>query len=225
MSRPPAATALHPWDIQQSTLFYVVKGHIAVGDTGMPAGAYRLRLHHRAGARAGLACRRLGPHLLGLSGEPGMFKRLKEILAPPPPPEVGKVRHSFEERQLAAAALLVEAARLDQGFAEAERSRIEELVVERFGLAPDEAADLVAEAEQMAADSVQWQGFTRAIKDGFDYDERVEIIEMLWEVAYADGELHDFEASLIRRITGLLYVADCDSGEARKRVLARSSLS
>jgi uncharacterized tellurite resistance protein B-like protein len=154
-----------------------------------------------------------------------MFKRLRDILAPPPAADEGRVKHSFEERQLAAAALLVEAARLDQGFAEAERSRIEELVVERFGLAADEAADLVAEAEQMATDSVQWQGFTRAIKDGFDYDERVEIIEMLWEVAYADGELHDFEASLIRRITGLLYVADRESGEARKRVLARLGLS
>jgi uncharacterized tellurite resistance protein B-like protein len=154
-----------------------------------------------------------------------MFKRLRDILASPPAADEGRVKHSFEERQLAAAALLVEAARLDQGFAAAERSRIEELVVERFGLAEDEAADLVGEAEQMASESVQWQGFTRAIKDGFDYDERVEIIEMLWEVAYADGELHDFEASLIRRITGLLYVADRESGEARKRVLARLGLS
>ena len=44
---------------------------------------------------------------------------------------------------------------------------------------------------------------------------------MLWEVVYADGELHDYEASLLRRIAGLLYVPDRESGEARKRVLAR----
>jgi uncharacterized tellurite resistance protein B-like protein len=47
---------------------------------------------------------------------------------------------------------------------------------------------------------------------------------MLWEVAYADGTLHDYEASLLRRITGLLYVSDRESGEARKRVLARLGL-
>jgi uncharacterized tellurite resistance protein B-like protein len=44
---------------------------------------------------------------------------------------------------------------------------------------------------------------------------------MLWEVAYADGQLHDYEASLLRRIAGLIYVGDRESGEARKRVLAR----
>jgi uncharacterized tellurite resistance protein B-like protein len=68
---------------------------------------------------------------------------------------------------------------------------------------------------------VQWHGFTTAIKDGFEPAERVELIEMLWEVVYADGQLHDYEASLLRRIAGLLYVSDRNSGEARKRVLAR----
>ena len=47
---------------------------------------------------------------------------------------------------------------------------------------------------------------------------------MLWDVAYADGELHDLEASLLRRIGGLLYVSDRERGEARKRVLARRGL-
>ena len=61
--------------------------------------------------------------------------------------------------------------------------------------------------------------------DFFEPEERIALIEMLWEVAYADGELHDYEASLIRRITGLLYVSDRDSGEARKRVRARLGLS
>jgi len=87
-------------------------------------------------------------------------------------------------------------------------------------LSAGEAEDLLAAGEKASDDSVEWQGFTRAIKDGFEPEERIALIEMLWEVAYADGELHDYEASLIRRITGLLYVSDRDSGEARKRVLA-----
>jgi uncharacterized tellurite resistance protein B-like protein len=73
----------------------------------------------------------------------------------------------------------------------------------------------------MARESVQWNGFTSAIKDGLDHAERVQLIEMLWEVVYADGQLHDYEASLLRRVSGLLYVSDRESGEARKRVLAR----
>ncbi|MGH6904257.1 MAG: TerB family tellurite resistance protein, partial [Geminicoccaceae bacterium] len=132
--------------------------------------------------------------------------------------------HSFEERQLAAAALMVEAATMDSAFDAAERARIGELIRERFALGADEAADLIAEAERAVAASVQWHGFTSAIKDGYDHAERVELIEMLWEVAYADGRLHDYEASLLRRIAGLLYVSDRDSGEARKRVRARLGL-
>ena len=47
------------------------------------------------------------------------------------------------------------------------------------------------------------------------------MIEMIWEVVYADGELHDYEDSLLRRIAGLIYVSDRDRGAARKRALER----
>ena len=153
-----------------------------------------------------------------------MLDRLHRLLTGRPP-EAPPAAHSFEERQLAAAALLVEAATMDSSFDAAERGRIAELVQERFALGADEALDLIAEAERAVAASVQWHGFTSAIKDGFDHAERVALIEMLWEVAYADGRLHDYEASLLRRIAGLLYVSDRESGEARKRVLARLGLA
>jgi uncharacterized tellurite resistance protein B-like protein len=149
-----------------------------------------------------------------------MLERLHRLLTGRPP-QAQAAAHSFEERQLAAAALMVEAATMDDTLDAAERARITSLVQNRFGLSPEDACDLVGEAERAAAASVEWHGFTRAIKEGFDDAERVELIEMLWEVAYADGELHDYEASLLRRIAGLLYVSDRDSGEARKRVLAR----
>ena len=149
-----------------------------------------------------------------------MLDRLHRLLTGRPP-EAQPAAHSFEERQLAAAALMVEAATMDDTFDADERVRIGQLIQDRFNLSVDEAADLIAEAEQAVSASVQWHGFTSAIKDGFDHAERIELIEMLWEVAYADGELHDYEASLLRRIAGLLYVGDRESGEARKRVLAR----
>jgi uncharacterized tellurite resistance protein B-like protein len=153
-----------------------------------------------------------------------MLERIRRLLGGHPSVAQGAA-HSFEERQLAAAALMVEAAAMDAKFDAAERARIGELIRDRFALGADEAADLIAEAERAASTSVAWHGFTRAIKDGFDHTERVQLIEMLWEVAYADGELHDYEASLLRRVAGLLYVSDRDSGEARKRVLARLGLS
>jgi len=64
-------------------------------------------------------------------------------------------------------------------------------------------------------------GFTRTICDHFSHDERIAMLQMLWEVAYADGELHDYEASLLRQVAGLLYVTDQESGIARKRARER----
>lgn len=123
--------------------------------------------------------------------------------------------------QVAAAALLVEAARMDEVITQEERDRIEDLVRRRFGLDAEAAATLRRAAEEASAEATQWYGFAAVIRDRFSAQERVELIEMLWEVAYADGELHDLEASLLRRIGGLLYVSDRDRGAARKRVLAR----
>jgi uncharacterized tellurite resistance protein B-like protein len=151
-----------------------------------------------------------------------MLDRLKQLFQPEAARPSG--RHGFDELQLAAAALMVEAATMDSTFDAEERARVARLIQDRFALSAGEASDLVGEAEQMAAASVEWHGFTRAIKDGFDHAERVQLIEMLWEVVYADGELHDYEASLLRRVTGLLYVSDRESGDARKRVLARLGL-
>ena len=126
-----------------------------------------------------------------------------------------------DDLHMAAAALLAEAALGDDDFDEAERKVIERLVRERFGLGEAEAGNLVDAAEREARDASHLLRFTRVIKDNFTPEERIELIEMIWEVVYADGELHAYEDSLLRRIAGLIYVSDRDRGDARKRVLAR----
>ena len=91
----------------------------------------------------------------------------------------------------------------------------------RFGLSAAEADDLIEEATTASAESTQLLRFTSAVKQHFDHDERIEVIEMLWEVVYADGVLHDYEANLLRRVAGLIYVTDRERGDARKRAMAR----
>lgn len=125
------------------------------------------------------------------------------------------------DMQLAACALLVETALMDGAFDDSERAVIERLVAARFGLTAAESAALVAEAEAAAARSPQIFGFTDAVKRSFDDAGRVALIEMLWEVAYADGEVHDYEENLLRRVAGLIYVSDRDRGTARRRVRER----
>ncbi len=151
-----------------------------------------------------------------------MLARLKGLLS-----DTGdrspSVPHGQDELQLAAAALMVEAGRMDGLLDAAEEARITELVRDRFEL-DREAAGLLLEAAKAATeDSGHIYPFTRTVARNYDHDERLRMIEMLWEVVYADGELHDFEANLLRRAAGLLYVTDQESGAARQRVLARTA--
>jgi len=121
----------------------------------------------------------------------------------------------------AAAGLLIEAAMLDGHFDDAERQKIETLLAGRFELPPDEIAALVIGAEEAAAKRIELHAITRTVRDHFDAKERIRMVEMLWEVIYADGSRDDFEANMMRRVAGLLYVSDRDSGDARKRVVTR----
>ena len=122
---------------------------------------------------------------------------------------------------MAAAVLMVEAARLDGDFDMLERQSIRSLVTRHFKLEEEEADQLISEAEVVQDDTNHLVRFTRTIKNSYPPEERIAIIEMLWEVVYADGVLHDYEANLLRRIGGLIYVSDRDRGAARKRVKDR----
>ena len=133
--------------------------------------------------------------------------------------------NSEEPIAAAAAALLVEMAVMDGAFDTNERETIVRLISDRFDLNILDVADLVAEAEVAVSGSVELFSFTKILRDDFDHSDRIKMIEMLWEVAYADGILHDFEANLIRRATGLLHVSDRESGIARKRVLEQLDIA
>lgn len=123
--------------------------------------------------------------------------------------------------RVAVAALMVEAATLDGTFDADERARVLDLLSRRFQLSETQAGALLAEAEKVQDRAAGLEGLTRTVKNALDHDQRVEVLEMLWEVVYADGQLHDYEANLLRRLAGLVYVSDQEAGAARKRALAR----
>lgn len=148
---------------------------------------------------------------------PTFLARLRTLLAGTAPAP----RAAAEDGRIAVAALLVEAARMDTLIDGAERETIERLLAERYGLPPDEVRLLVSHGERRAEDAVELFQFTRRLVPLLDEEERTALIEMLWEVALADGALHPLEDSLIRRIAGLIYVSDQARGAARQRVLAR----
>jgi uncharacterized tellurite resistance protein B-like protein len=146
-----------------------------------------------------------------------MLERIRALVSAHP----GLARHSADPLHLAVAALLMETAGMDGRVDERERQRIGVLLGRRFGLGPAEAAGLVEAAACAVGRADRLFPVTRQVVERLDYGERVELMEMLWDVAYADGSIHHLEANLLRRLAGLVYVDDRDSGGARKRVEAR----
>ncbi len=123
--------------------------------------------------------------------------------------------------RLAIAALLMEAAEVDGSLDARERGVVVRLLEERFALDHRAADALAGVAERKAEQSTQLFGLARIINERLSHARRVDLVEMLWEVAYADGALDPLEDSLLRRVGGLIDVSDHERGEARLRVLER----
>ncbi len=129
---------------------------------------------------------------------------------------------SHDEARIAVAALLVEAALADGEYAAAERGAIDAILSDHYELSGAEAVALRKAGEDAQSKATDIVRFSRAVKDAVPHEERIWLIERVWEVAQADGVTDHYEANLVRRLCGLLYVSDKDSGLARRRVLKRS---
>lgn len=109
--------------------------------------------------------------------------------------------------RLATAVLMIDVARADHVFDENEFDRVLQLVEQHFGLSPEEAAELVNSASDQADDLVSVHEFTALLHEHLDENEKARIIGMLWDIAYADGQLDKYEDSLVLKISDLLYVS------------------
>lgn len=148
-----------------------------------------------------------------------MFARIRKLLdlgasdaSPAPSPD--------HELRMASACILVEAALVDGHVDDREMQHIHDVLGQHFGLETGEVRILVDEATRIAGDAVCWHRFTRILKAEFDAAERLSMMQQLWQVVLADGELHAYEDSLVRRIAGLLHIDDGDRALARRRAQA-----
>ena len=113
-----------------------------------------------------------------------------------------------EEREIAAAALLISAAGEDGSYDPVERDTILALLQGRFALSAVDAIDLMQLAERQAERAVGLHRFVTILNRDLDQSDKMKLVEMLWEVIYADGRLDDYEANLMRRLGGLLGIPD-----------------
>ena len=107
----------------------------------------------------------------------------------------------------ATAVLMIDVARADHVFEESEFDRVLQLIESHFKLTTEETADLVVLASEKAEDLISAYDFTRILHEHLDEAEKARIVGLLWQVAYADGELDKYEDSLILKISDLLHVS------------------
>ena len=123
-------------------------------------------------------------------------------------------RHSIE---LATAALLVEVVRSDAGIQPTEREAVLRAVREKFGLSDDEAQTLFRLAEEEVKTANDYYQFTSLINRQFSQQQKQRVIELMWQVAYADAELAAHENHVLRRIADLLHITHGDYIAAKMR--------
>ena len=115
--------------------------------------------------------------------------------------------------------LMIEAAYTDGKIDANELSKIRLSLINIFSEDPNEVDLVLEKAEENKNNSKSLHHYTSFINKNFDDKKKILLIEALWEIVLSDGEIHDFESSLIRRLAGLLYISDVDSGNAKKRAL------
>lgn len=130
----------------------------------------------------------------------------------------------FERRHIAVAALLLEAMYVDRRASAAEHAAVGRLLRERFHLPGEVAAQLVAVADERYAEVLDDWEFAEAVRAGFEPAERQEVLSMLWEIAYADGELARIEGRLINRLAQHLEIDRETADAARAAAFARTGL-
>ena len=116
------------------------------------------------------------------------------------------------------ASLLIRAAKIDNNYTKVEEEIIKKTLISLNKIDLNEAEKLLKEAEKKEQESNQLIEFTKEIKKS-STEFKHKIIEILWKIVYSDGASDDFESNLIRRVCGLLYVSDRDSGIIKSKVI------
>lgn len=147
-----------------------------------------------------------------------MLKKLGELVGAlfVPQPD-GSPAGDLHSLQLAAAVLLVEVMRADAEFDAGERRVLLAALREKFELTDEEAASLSERAEQAARAATDLFAFTDRINRHFDMQRKLRLVELMWGVAYADGELDAHERHLLWRVGDLLHIPQAALQHARQR--------
>ncbi len=122
-----------------------------------------------------------------------------------------------DDYRLAAAALLVHVAEVDGVLDESERLRLPRALSTGFGMDPDSTGRLIDVARRKDREAIDFQDFASVLKRQLDLAGRARIIAMMYDIAYADGVLHEFEGDIVARVAETLEIPEADVAELRRK--------
>ena len=118
--------------------------------------------------------------------------------------------------------LLLEACQIDGDTGKIELKYIKKLLINKFNFTPDQAEKNLIEAIKKSDERIEIFSQIKVILNEMNHEERIDVIEMMWGVILSDGVVDDFEANLMRRMNGLLYVSGEESALAKQRALSQT---
>jgi uncharacterized tellurite resistance protein B-like protein len=150
-----------------------------------------------------------------------MLDGLRQFLADVVSPHANEHRFDDNGYQLAATALLIHVVSLDGEPSEVEKAKLHSLIETRFGLDRGTADHLIKSATLVEGEAVDLYHFTSVIMRSVDEAGRIRIVEMMWELVFADGNVTEFEDNVVWRAADLLGVSSRDRMELKHQVASR----
>jgi uncharacterized tellurite resistance protein B-like protein len=147
-----------------------------------------------------------------------MFESFKSFISDIVDGEKHPSQFEDNDYRLAAAALLVHAAAIDGEMSQSERDKLHSVIKQRFALDDATADELIEKATAVEHESVDLYHFTQALNRALDEPARARIIEMMWEIVFADGKRDELEDNLLWRAADLLGVSPRERIELRRRI-------
>jgi len=149
-----------------------------------------------------------------------MFSNLKSAIQKVTSKTTEEDEYKGEDVQ-AVIILLLEACQIDVETGQVELDYIKKLLVNKFGFNEKDANDNISKALEDSEQRIEIFSQIKVILNEMNHEERIEVIQMMWGVIIADGVIDDFEANLMRRMNGLLYVSGVESAAAKEKAMTQ----
>ncbi len=128
-------------------------------------------------------------------------------------------RHSEHDVRVAVSALCIEIARIDNRFTREELNTLISILEKKYQVSSEHVEALMAEADRELKNSVDLWQFARLINDNYSIEEKISVIEMLWQIVYVDGKMDEQEHYLMGKLSSLLRLSHDQLISAKLKVL------